>query len=152
MVILLRAHIRAIVAAAVLSGMPMAWAQNVYRCAHLYSDRPCPGAVTIDASDTRTPQQKAQSDGATQDMARAADRMEQERRVLEREQVRSAAARPPSPAASTARSAGGTAAGKTVSARSLLRANELPFTAVARVPPPAKPTRAKPSAAAPTGD
>jgi hypothetical protein len=152
MVILLRAHIRAIVAAAVLSSLPMARAQTVYRCAQLYSDRPCPGAVAIGASDTRTPQQKAQSDGATQDMARAADRMERERRAVEREQVRSAAARPPFPAASTARSAGGTAAGKTVPARSLQRANELPFTAVARVPPPAKHPRARPSAAAPTGD
>ena len=152
MVILSCAHIRAIVAAAVLSSLPMAWAQPVYRCAQLYSDRPCPGAVAIDASDTRTPQQKAQSDGATRDMARAADRMERERRAVEREQVRSATARPPFPAASTARSAGGTGAGKTVPARSLQRANKLPFTAVARVPPPEKHTRARPSAAAPTGD
>ena len=152
MVILSCAHVRAIVAAAVLSSLPMAWAQTVYRCAHLYSDRHCPGAVAIDASDTRTRQQKAQSDGATQDMARAADRMEQERRVTERDQERSATARQAFPAASIARSAGGRAAGKTVPARSLPRANELPFTAVARVPPPAKHTRAKPSAEAPKGD
>lgn len=138
-------YIRATVAAAVLSGMPLAWAQTVYRCAHLYSDRPCPGAVAIEASDTRTPQQKVQSDSATREISRTAERMERERHALERAQLRSAAARQPMPAVSAPHSARGRAA----QVRALQRSDDPPFTAVARVPPaPAKPDTAK-SAAAP---
>ena len=137
-------QIRTTVAAALLSGMPMVWAQTVYRCAHLYSDRPCPGAIAIDARDTRTPQEKAQSDGATQDIARTADRMERERRALENAQLRSAAARQPFAAASSPRSAMGKTSGKGTSGRALQPSPEPPFTAVARVPPPPAKSAAAP--------
>jgi hypothetical protein len=144
MVNILGVQIRATVAVAFLSGMPMAWPQAVYRCAHLYSDRPCPGAVAIDTRDTRTPQEKAQSDAATQDIARTADRLERERRALENAQLRSAAARKPFAVASSPRSAGGLASGKGTSGRPPQPSQEPPFTAVARVPPPPAKSAAAP--------
>ncbi len=41
-----------------------AWGQKVYRCGPSYSQTPCPGAVTVEADDARSPQQKAQADRA----------------------------------------------------------------------------------------
>ena len=40
-------------------------AQNVYKCEDQYSDRPCPGAVTLDVPDSRSAAQKTQADKAT---------------------------------------------------------------------------------------
>lgn len=49
-----------------------AWGQTVYRCGANYSQTPCPGAVTVEAGDARSPQQKVQADKAiARDMATA---------------------------------------------------------------------------------
>ena len=58
-----------IAACAVSTG---AWGQNVYRCGTTYSQIPCNGAVTVKVDDTRSPQQKIQTDKAiARDMANA---------------------------------------------------------------------------------
>ncbi len=63
---------------------PQVSGQTVYRCANVYSQTPCPGAVIVDASDSRTPAQKAQTDAATAKAAKSADKMEQERLAMEK--------------------------------------------------------------------
>ncbi len=54
-------------------------AQTTYRCANSYSQTPCPGGVAIDATDARTPAQKAQADQASKRDARIAEAMEKAR-------------------------------------------------------------------------
>lgn len=56
-----------------------AQAQNTYRCGNSYSQTPCPGGVAIDATDTRTQAQKAQTDQASKRDAQIADAMEKAR-------------------------------------------------------------------------
>ena len=73
--------------AVALPGLP-AWAQTVYRCGNVYSQTPCAGGVALDASDTRTPTQKAQADAAAAQTARSADKMEKDRLALEKAQAR----------------------------------------------------------------
>ena len=73
--------------AVVLPGFP-AWAQTVYRCGNVYSQTPCTGGVALDASDTRTPTQKAQADAAATQTARSGDKMEKDRLALEKAQAR----------------------------------------------------------------
>ena len=63
---------------------PQASGQTVYRCGTEYSQTPCPGAVVVDASDSRTPAQKAQTDAATAQAARSADKMEKDRLASEK--------------------------------------------------------------------
>lgn len=70
---------------------PNAIGQNVYKCANVYSQLPCPGAVAVDASDSRSPAQKAQTDAAAAQSARSAEKMEKERLAVENAQ----ALRPP---------------------------------------------------------
>lgn len=62
-----------------------AQAQNIYRCGDSYSQSPCPGGVAIDASDSRTRAQKAQTEAATQRDRQTADALEKER--LKREEA-----------------------------------------------------------------
>ena len=69
--------------AGALPGMPVL-AQTVYRCGNVYSQTPCAGGVALDASDTRTPAQKAQADAAATQAAKSADKLEKDRIALER--------------------------------------------------------------------
>ena len=69
--------------AGALPGLP-ALAQTVYRCGNVYSQTPCAGGVALDASDTRTPAQKAQADAAATQAAKSAGKMEKDRIALER--------------------------------------------------------------------
>ena len=54
-------------------------AQNVYKCENQYSDRPCPGAVTLDVPDSRSAAQKTQADKATTRQRLAAQDLQQSR-------------------------------------------------------------------------
>lgn len=58
--------------------------ETVYRCGDTYSQVPCPGGSTVDASDPRTPAQKAQADAAARQAVVSATRLEKERLALER--------------------------------------------------------------------
>lgn len=82
--------------AASLADIPAAWSQTIYRCANLYSDRACPDATQVHADDSRSPRQKAETDNATRQIAKAADHMERERNTLEN--ARQKAATPTRPA------------------------------------------------------
>lgn len=65
-----------------VAGMALAWqvqAQTIYRCGNTYSQVPCPGAVPMDLSDARQPEQKKQTEAAAINDARLASIMEQER-------------------------------------------------------------------------
>lgn len=53
--------------------------QPIYRCGNAYSQTPCADGSVISADDRRTPAQKAQTDTATTQTMRLADRMERER-------------------------------------------------------------------------
>lgn len=64
-----------------------AWGQTVFRCGSRYSQSPCPGAVAIDIDDSRTPEQKAQTDAAAAQAAATADRMERDRLAREKAQA-----------------------------------------------------------------
>ena len=64
-----------------------AWSQTIYKCGAVYSQQPCPDAITLDASDTRTPAQKAQTDAATAAAAKMAGQMEKDRLAREKIQV-----------------------------------------------------------------
>ena len=77
--------------------VPPAMGQTVYKCGNAYSQSPCPGAVPVDASDSRTPAQKAQTDAAAAQAAKTAAKMEKDRLALEK----TAAAKPPKKPASS---------------------------------------------------
>lgn len=65
-----------------IAGVALAWqvqAQTIYRCGNSYSQAPCPGAVPLDLSDPRLPEQKKQTDAAAINDARLANTMERER-------------------------------------------------------------------------
>ena len=64
-----------------------AWSQTIYRCGAVYSQQPCPDAITLDASDTRTPAQKAQADAATAGAVKMAAQMEKDRLAREKIQL-----------------------------------------------------------------
>jgi hypothetical protein len=65
-------------------------APNVYRCGNSYSQTPCPGGSPIDATDSRSSAQKAQSDAVIQRDKSTASSMEksrlQEEEALRRKQ------------------------------------------------------------------
>ena len=125
----------ALTAILVASGLS-AGAQTVYRCGNLYSDAPCPGATAIDASDPRTPAQKAQTDAAARQSAVLANRMEKERHALEKNALRPPpSANRPRGAASSPRTGMHTVDAKPPQARQNVRASPEPFTATALVPP-----------------
>jgi len=56
-----------------------AGAQAVYRCGNLYSQQPCADALPLDAADSRTAAQSAQTQAAASRAASSAQRMEKER-------------------------------------------------------------------------
>jgi len=92
--------------AVLLSMLPMALqSQTIYRCGNTYSQTPCPGASLIAAGDSRSPEQKAQTDAAAAQAARQAERMERERMERERlAQERMARAAVPGARATSAKS------------------------------------------------
>lgn len=67
-------------------------AQTVYRCGNSYSQQPCPGASAIDASDSRTPEQRAAHVANVKQEKRAADALEKSRLQEEAAARRAAAA------------------------------------------------------------
>ena len=81
------AGILLVLAPAVLQSQP------IYRCGNVYSQMPCADGVVLGADDRRTADQKAQTDAATVQAMRLADRMERDRL---------AAGRGPAPSAGTA--------------------------------------------------
>ena len=101
------------------AGLP-ALGQTVYKCGSVYSQQPCPGAVTIDASDSRTPAQKAQTDTAVAQATKAAAKMEQERLALEKAQN----PKPPKKAVQASQSAKTDSSGKTPGTRAKQKRKE----------------------------
>ncbi len=77
----------AVVLLSIASLWTPAWGQTVYKCGNVYSQVPCPGAVAVEASDNRTPAQKAQADAAAAQAAKSADKMEKARLALEKAPV-----------------------------------------------------------------
>ncbi len=66
--------------------------QTVYRCGSSYGDAPCVGATVLAIDDSRSPAQKAQTDGATVQARTLAQQLERERLALEKSAM---SARPP---------------------------------------------------------
>ena len=84
-------------------------AQTVFRCGNTYSQTPCPGAIALDVTDSRTAEQKAQTDAAARQTASSASKMERER-LSQEKAMRSAPsgqARSPNTAAAPARDGAG---------------------------------------------
>lgn len=85
--------------------------QPIYRCGNAYSQTPCANAVVVRADDARTPDQKAQTDAATAQTARLAERMERDRQAVEYRSghagKRLASVRPAARSASASASASG---------------------------------------------
>ena len=70
-----------------IAGVAFTWrvqAQSIYRCGNTYSQLPCPGALPLDLSDVRQPEQKTQTQEAAQTDARLAKTMEQDRLAEEK--------------------------------------------------------------------
>ena len=59
-------------------------AQNAYRCGNTYSQTPCPNGKTLDVTDSRTADQKKQTDAAAASSAKAGDAMEKARLAQEK--------------------------------------------------------------------
>jgi len=54
-------------------------AQTVYRCGNSYSQTPCPGGGTVDAKDSRTPEQRKAHEASVKHEKRAGDTLEKTR-------------------------------------------------------------------------
>lgn len=78
-----------------------AWAQTVYKCANVYSQQPCPGAVTLNVDDSRTPAQKAQADAVSAQAAKAAAGMQKDRLAQEKLELAKRGNKPMRPAVAT---------------------------------------------------
>lgn len=65
-------------------------AQKVYRCGNSYSQTPCPDGKAIDASDSRTPEQRKAHEASVKDEKRRADTLEKTRLKEEAAAVRAA--------------------------------------------------------------
>ena len=80
----------AIILIAFCTLLTRAEAQNAYRCGNSYSQTPCPGGVPVDADDSRSKAQKAQSESVIKRDVRTADSMERTRLQQEEAQKRAA--------------------------------------------------------------
>lgn len=69
-------------------------AQNAYRCGNTYSQTPCANGKTIDVTDSRSADQKKQTDAATASTAKAGDTMEKARLAQEKRDLAANKARP----------------------------------------------------------
>ncbi len=58
-------------------------AQTVYRCGSSYSQTPCPGGSALDASDSRTPEQRKAHEASVRKEKRSADDLEKIRQKEE---------------------------------------------------------------------
>ena len=88
-----------------ITGVALAWAvqaQAIYRCGNAYSQAPCRGAVPMDLSDARQPEQKKQTEAAAIADARLANTMAQERLAEEQRLLKSNQPPPPSASGATA--------------------------------------------------
>ena len=54
-------------------------AQTVYRCGNSYSQTPCPGGNAIDATDSRTPEQRKAHEASVKHEKRTGDTLEKAR-------------------------------------------------------------------------
>jgi hypothetical protein len=77
-------------------------AQTIYKCGNTYSQVACPDAKPIQVDDKREPEQKQQTDAATQRDAKLAKSLEMERLAQEKSTQR--ATKPKRKASSTAKS------------------------------------------------
>ncbi|HBH38196.1 MAG TPA: hypothetical protein DDX06_07415 [Curvibacter sp.] len=68
-----------LLAAAALACCAAAPAQTVYRCGNSYSQTPCPGGSTLDATDSRTPEQRKAHEASVRQEKRAGDTLEKTR-------------------------------------------------------------------------
>jgi len=82
-------HVPAIILV-MLSLVNFVHAQTVYRCGNTYSQQPCPEGKAIDASDSRTAEQRKRHDQSVQHEKRTADALEKKRIAEETAAVRSA--------------------------------------------------------------
>lgn len=69
-------------------------AQNAYRCGNTYSQTPCPNGKTLDVTDSRTAEQKKQTDTATANSVKAGDALEKARLAQEKRDLAANKARP----------------------------------------------------------
>ena len=69
-------------------------AQNTYRCGNTYSQTPCPNGKTLDVTDSRTADQKKQTDAATANSAKAGDNLEKARLAQEKRDLAANKVRP----------------------------------------------------------
>ncbi|QKO20733.1 hypothetical protein [Rhodoferax sp. BAB1] len=67
-----------------------AQAQTVYRCGNSYSQQPCPGGNAIDATDSRSPEQRKAREASVKREQRSADTMEKTRQKEEAAALRAA--------------------------------------------------------------
>jgi hypothetical protein len=74
----LLSHIIAVLLLSVVVASQAA-AQTTYRCGNSYSQQPCPGGSAVDASDSRTPEQRKAHELSTKNEKRAADTLEKNR-------------------------------------------------------------------------
>ncbi|MDE2617118.1 MAG: hypothetical protein KGL73_08860 [Burkholderiales bacterium] len=68
-----------LVVAALLLATQGLYAQTVYRCGSSYSQTPCPGGNTVDATDSRTPEQRKAHEAGVKQEKRAGDNLEKTR-------------------------------------------------------------------------
>ncbi len=68
--------ILAITALTLCTGLP---AQTVYRCGSSYSQTPCPEGKTVEANDSRTPEQRKAHEASVKQEKRAGDTLERTR-------------------------------------------------------------------------
>ena len=69
-------------------------AQNAYRCGNSYSQTPCANGKTIDVTDSRSADQKKQTDTATANSTKAGDNLEKARLAQEKRDLAANKARP----------------------------------------------------------
>jgi len=67
-----------------------AQAQTVYRCGNSYSQQPCPGGNAIDATDSRSPEQRKAREASVKREQRSADTLEKTRQKEETAALRAA--------------------------------------------------------------
>ncbi len=69
-------HLIAIITLGLCTSLP---AQTVYRCGNSYSQTPCPGGSAVDATDSRTPEQRKAHEASVRQEKRAGDSLEKSR-------------------------------------------------------------------------
>jgi hypothetical protein len=77
----------AIISIAICAISTLAFAQKTYQCGSNFSQTPCAGGVERDMTDSRSPEQKKQSEKSAAANTRAADTMEKSRQAQERQDI-----------------------------------------------------------------